>query len=370
MIKILHLTTDSKIAGAEKLLIGIAKEFDRKKFEIYFCTIKERGDLQNELEKLGQEALSLDCSSFAQLPTAYLKLSNIVKKYKINILHTHLYHASIIGQEVAHSQKNVVGIITRHYSDLLYIYGSAMQRKLDRKASSRAKNIIAISNGVKKVLVEQDKIDEKKITVIHNGIDFNEFRIKDNSIDIRKDLLLDKETKIIGAIGSLHPRKGHRYLIEAADILCRKIFNIKFIIAGEGVLEKELVDLRDAFGLEDKIIFTGFRKDVVDVIQAMDVIVQPSIEEGFGLSIIEAMSLGKPVIASCVGGIPEIIDDKKTGILVQSKNPIALAEAIEFFLNNKKEADLICKTAQEKVRRKFDLIKMIRRYEELYESCF
>jgi len=368
MIRVLHLTTDSKIAGAEKLLIGIAREFDRSKFEIFFCTLKKRGELHLELERLGNKVFSLNCSSLVDFPKAFFLLLYILRKHKIDILHTHLYHACFLGQMVACFRKESLGIITRHYSDLLYLYGNWIQRLLDRYSSRLAVHIIAISSGVKKVLVENDKINPGKVTVIYNGIDFSEFEKAKDLYRVRWEFGIDKDSRIIGSIGSLHPRKGHRFLIEAADILCRKYPDIKFMICGEGVLKKNLVELRDSFGLEDKVIFTGFRKDISDVINAFDIVIQPSLEEGFGLSIIEAMILGKPVIATRVGGIPEIIKNSSTGVLVQSKNPIALAQEIEYFLNNPEDRQKIGAEARKEVYSRFSLLTMIRKYESLYED--
>jgi len=369
MIRVLHLTTDSKIAGAERLLLGIAKNYNKEEFAVYFCSLKSRGELHIQLEKLGQKAFSLNCSNMWGLPLAIFKLAFLLRKYKIDILHTHLYHASILGQFVVKFNKPIIGIITRHYSDLFYIYGNSFQRALDRYASTAAKHIIAISKGVKNVLVGLDRIDPEKITVIYNGIDVTEFdRAAAGTSVLQKSPKDPERKKIIGAVGSLHPRKGHRYLIEAADILCQRRQDLRFVIIGDGALKQELESLRSAFDLEDKVEFIGYRQDIPNLLLGIDIMVQSSIEEGFGLSIIEAMAMNKPVIGTNVGGVPEIIEQGRTGYLIQSKNPVELAEKIDLLLNNDKYREEMGREARKSVEGKFKLIDMINKYETLYKE--
>jgi glycosyltransferase involved in cell wall biosynthesis len=367
MIRILHFTTDHTIAGAEKLLLGIAKEHDTSCFELFFCTLKGWGNLNNELEKLNQKTFSLDCTNILQIPLAGIKLHRLLRKYKIDILHTHLYHAGVLGQFVARLQNNAIGIQTRHYSDVLYLYGNHVSRFLDRCASKMARHIIAISAGVKQVLVNSDNVKTDKITVINNGIDTSEFDPSINGrSDIEKEYGIEKRAILVGAIGTLHPRKGHRYLIEAAEIICRKRDDVRFIIVGEGHLKPQLTEMRDALGLQDKIIFAGYKSDIVKFLSAVDIFVQPSVEEGFGLTIIEAMAMGKPVIATNVGGIPEIIENKKSGLLIPSKDAGALAEAIFLLLANKDNIEVFGTEAQNVVRTKFTIQQMVKAYENLY----
>lgn len=369
MIKVLHLTTDSKIAGAEKLLIEMARDFNGQKFELFFCTLKGKGDLHKELEKLNKKNFSLNCSGILDLPIAAIKLISLIKKYKIDIVHTHLFHASVFGQFIVRILGGPKGIMTRHYSDLLYLYGSKYQRFLDSVASRFANRIIAISEGVKSVLIGFESVDPKKITVIYNGTQFPCPQPKKADIgNIKKEFSLSQNVKVIGSVGTLHPRKGHRYLIESAKLLCKERDDIIFLIVGDGWLKDDLVRLRDRLDLKDKIIFAGYRKNTMDLLAIMDIVVHPSVEEGFGLSIIEAMSMSKPVIATRVGGIPEIIEDDKTGMLVPAKDPVLLAKAIKFLLDNPDTRESISLAASKSVEARFNLKDMISSYQRFYES--
>ncbi len=367
MTRILHLTTDSKIAGAERLLIGIAKEHDRSKFELFFCVLKGRGDLNKEIEDLGIKIFSLNCKSFLDAPRAILNIIFILKKYRINILHTHLFHAGILGHFAALFAPKTLVLMTRHYSNYTHLYGTAFQRLLDRWSLKATKYIIAVSYGVLKALTQLEVVDLKKIIVIHNGIDLNQFNLSFGAgTRIRNELNINKNIKIIGAIGTLHPRKGHEYFVHSAEIVCRKRKGVKFIIIGDGIAERRLIELRDSLGLREKMIFTGYRKDAPYLLSMMDILVQPSLEEGFGLTIIEAMVLSKPVIATNVGGIPEIVEDKVSGLLVPEKDPEAIAQAINYLLDNPDKMTQLGANAKIRVFDKFSLSAMVRKYEIVY----
>jgi glycosyltransferase involved in cell wall biosynthesis len=369
MIRILHLTTDSKIAGAERLLIGIAKEYDKTKFELFFCVLKKRGDLNQEIENFGLKTFSLNCKSFLDAPRAVLNIIFILKKYRINILHTHLFHAGILGHFAALFVSKTLVLMTRHYSNYTHLYGTAFQRLLNKWSLRVTKYIIAVSYGVLKALTQLEVADPKKILVIHNGIDLNQFNlVSDVGMKTRDELNIRKNVKIIGAIGTLHPRKGHEYFVRAADIVCRKRKDVKFIIIGDGVAEKRLIELRDSLGLREKIIFTGYRKDAPYLLSMMDILVQPSLEEGFGLTIIEAMVLSKAVIATNVGGIPEIVEDKVSGLLVPEKSPEAIAQAIDYLLDNSAKMKQLGINAKLRVFDKFSLPSMVKKYEIVYEE--
>lgn len=366
MTRILHLTTGSKIAGAEKLLIGIAREYDKSRFELLFCTLKKRGNLHDEIEKLGQKCYSLEYSNVFCLPMAILRLAQIIKRNKIDILHTHLFHASAIGQFVARFNNRVIPVMTRHYSNVLHLYGTALQRFLDRRSSSWARHIIAISAGVRKTLVDLERVKPEKITVIHNGVEMPDCTSdKVSASRIRNEFFIREDEKVVGAVGSLHPRKGHCYLIEA---ISKSNSNIKLMIVGEGALKTELKRLSEELGIKDRVIFTGYRRDTNDLISSMDIVVHPSIEEGFGIAILEAMALGKIVVATDVGGIPEIINNGETGILVPCANADILAKTLSFLIKKPDLSKAISEKGKKSVERHFSIVKMVRGYENLYRN--
>lgn len=369
MIRVLHLTTDSRIAGAEKLLIGIGKEFDSKNFETFFCTMKARGVLHERLEKQGNANFSLNCRSGYDLPQAMIRLGKIMQNCKVDILHTHLFHACVLGQFVARFNNRVIPIMTKHYSNALYLYGTPLQRLLDRSSSSWARHIIAISSGVRKILIDLDGVRQGKITVIHNGIELPSYPLaRENALRARNEFSIKEYEIVVGTLGSLHPRKGYRYLIEAMKLVFESKDNIKLMMVGEGVLRTELKHLSEELGIEDKVIFTGYREDVNNLLSAMDIVVQPSIEEGFGIAILEAMALGKIVIATNVGGIPEIINNGETGMLVPCANAGALAKAISFIIERPDLSKTIAEKGRKSVEENFNIVKMVRGYENLYKD--
>lgn len=368
-IKVLHLTTDSRIAGAEKLLLGIADNYRRDKYQLYFCTIKGEGDFHRELNQRHQKTLSLNCHNIYQAFRGIWRLVNILRQERMDILHTHLYHAAILGGIAARISRVPTLIMTRHYSDLIYLYGSYLERLLDRLASRITHHIIAISRGVKRVLVNLDHINPDKITVIYNGIDISDWQpgSEHNTRDLKRELGIDDSAKIVGAVSTLHPRKGHRYLIEAAKDVCSRKPNVRFLIVGDGQLKGQLQQLAFRLNLGRHVIFTGYRKDISKLISIMDILVQPSVEEGFGITLLEAMAAGKPVIGTEVGGIPEIIKGGVNGLLVPPRDPSSLSRAIQKLLNNPEQAKYMGQRGRQMLEKHFTISKMVKKYEELYE---
>jgi glycosyltransferase involved in cell wall biosynthesis len=303
------------------------------------------------------------------IPRAFSRLASLIREKNIHILHTHLFHAGVLGLIAKKFMPGVRVVLTRHYSDLLYIYGSLAEKIADRAVSRHLEAIIAVSEAVKRVMVEYDKIDPSKITVIHNGVDPVVLSMHDTSRvkEVRDECGLG-DSVVVGTVGSLHPRKGHRYFLEAASMIARSDDKVKFLIVGGGELERELVELASGLGIGDRVFFTGYRSRVNEYVANMDVFVQPSVEEGFGITILEAMAMGKPVIGTRIGGIPEIIRDGTSGILVTPKDPVAMSEAVLLMLGDPLMAVRMGESGKERVKKEFTLAGMIKKYERFYDG--
>ena len=206
-------------------------------------------------------------------------------------------------------------------------------RKINRRLTNKLLSLLAdcvvtVSEAVKKDIMKYDMVSEKKIVIIHNGVDASRFLNADGS-DLRAEFVLKAGAPVIGSVGRLFIQKGQRYLIEALPILKNDFPDIRLIIAGDGPLLHELESLASRLGVKDNIIFAGTRRDVPEIISLLDVFVFPSVWEGFGNALIEAMSAGKPVIASDIPPVKEITDSGACAIFVPPKDPPAIAEAVK-----------------------------------------
>ncbi len=368
-IRVLHLITDSRIAGAENLLIEIAENYDKNRFEFIFCTLRKRGRLHIELEKRGAKALSLNTQHWSQYILAIYPLIKIIISERIDIIHTHLIHASLIGMLAGRLFTHRACIVTRHYSDFAYLYKGYFIRLLDRISLSLAHKIIAISGACKKVLVEKDSVQESKITVVYNGIDLGHFDANFLQKNITKSMFgINERTLIIAQIGTFHHRKGHFYSFQAIQQLKKIYPNFRFLVIGEGELKGYLIKLCTSLRIEDKVIFLGYRRDIPQILNTIDILIQPSLEEGFGITLLEAMAARKVVIANNIGGIPEVIDNGVSGFLVAPKDTDSLTAKIEEILSNFDKYKNIRENARNKVEKEFTIQKMVDGYQSIYSD--
>lgn len=368
-IRILHLTTDCRISGAEKLLLGVADKYDSSRFHLEFCTLTKEGELHREIEKRELNALSLSISRPRQFITGFFRLVKLLKSRKVDLLHTHLFHASVIGQVAARLAGTPRTVMTRHYLNYIDLFRGPIDKMLDNLSLRLSHKIIAVSENVRQTLVKHNLVNPNKIIVVHNGIDTSEIKEMPNEIiqKNRQELGLAGYF-VIGQIGNLHPCKGHRYLLQAIAKLNAEGSKIKLLIVGEGPLKKELVDLSKQLAVEENVLFLSYRKDVYDLMALMDVIVQPSIDEGFGISVIEAMAMQKPVVGTTVGGIPEIIEHNLNGILVPPADSESLQKAIAGLIEDAQLRKRLGEMGKKTVEQKFTIAAMAKKYEQLYAN--
>lgn len=368
MIRVLHITRTAKIAGAENLLLEIAKKYDRENFYMEFCTISGRGDFHGQLDKLGAVSYALGMRSFIEVPLIFLNLVGLLRKKKYDVLHVHLFLSSFLGLLAGLVAKVPVKIMTRHYSDYMYLYGNPFKVRIDRLSLRLCDKVTVVSEAVGRVIIERDHFDCGKLITVYNGIDLDKFKpVLSSSEKIKRELGFEG-VLIVGAVGSLEYRKGHSFLIEAAQHVIESVPKVHFIVAGEGPLLNTLKAKTSSMGISGNFSFIGYRSDISEVISSFDVFVHPSTEEGFGIAILEALAMGKPVVAFSVGGIPEIIQDCSYARLVTPGDCKGLADAILSFLPINLDQEKLRTEARKSVSEKFAVLDMIRKYESLYKN--
>lgn len=397
-IKIFYLTTDTKIGGTEQMLLALLSRLDKDKYSPFICAIKFGGPLIEEARKIGVEGECLlkkvqsskfkvqkliinTITQFFVFILISLRLAALLKKEKPDILHTFLFHANILGRIVGKLTGISVIISSQRSVDK---WRKPWHSFLDRWTVKFCNLIISNSEAGRKVLIEREKIDPKKIITIHNGIDIDKFnQTVEGSINThnkRREFGLEPCDIVIGIIANLREVKGHRFLFEAlADICSDRVYSadnlqqtqslyIKLLVVGDGKLKEELINLAGKFGIKDNVIFSGFRDDISEILKIIDIFVLPSLWEGFPVSIMEAMASKKPVIASNVGGIPELVIDGETGILVFSKDVAALKNAILKLINNPQEAKIMGENSRRRIEEYFSLDKMVEETEKVYQN--
>jgi glycosyltransferase involved in cell wall biosynthesis len=363
-IKILYLITGLKTGGAEIALSDLVKSLDRNSFYPIVASIIPIGRIGQEIKKEGIDTRCLNIS-FKYNPLIIIKLFLLIYREKPDILHTHLFHANFLGRIIGKICGIPIIISTFHNEQA----GSRIRKNL-LKFTDKFVNInIAVSFWVAKKIIESKIISRKKIKVIYNGINLNKFSYLDYRTrgEIRKKLHIDENNKVLVSVGRLHKTKDYINLIKAIGILCRKYADLKLIIIGSGEEDCKINQQIERSGLKNNILLLGEKRNISEYLNSGDIFVLSSECEGFGIVIVEAMASGLLVVATKAGGISEIVEDGKTGFLVEPKNDQKLAEKINYALNlPMEERKKIIEYGRKVVEEKFYLGRMIKEHEELY----
>lgn len=350
--------------GGQRQSLFLAKELKRKGLPFFFI-VQPESPLHQKACEAELPVLPFKIRNEFDLP-AILRLAWAMKRKKCLLVHFHDAHSAAVGSVAASLAKVSFRIITRRVDfPLKKNYFSR------RKYMKNVDAIIAISEGVKKVLVEGG-VDPENVEVISSGIDFSSFE-EDSSALTSKDYLHREfsfavDDYLVGIVAHLADHKGHQYLIQATKILKQQAPKIKTIIVGEGPLSMELDRQAKELDVEDIIFFLGFRKDIPKILSSLDLFVLSSHLEGMGSSILDAMASRLPVVATKVGGIPEVVINGETGLLVPPRNPSALARAILRLYSDKTLASRLGQKGYELVHRKFSAEAMAEKVVRLYEK--
>jgi len=336
-LKIAYILTPVEFAGAERVNLTFLKNVNRDKFDIHPLLLirpweKDDNIFINELRR--EEYV------FDEIPVAknegrdYFRITrcfkivySLFKKNHYDLIHTHGYFADIVGIPMARFFR-LPSIATCHG----FIFNSWKYRfynNLDFLALRLSDRVMAVSEDIKTYLVKHG-VNRSRISMIQNAVEscYTDESAIENRAEKRRLLNIKENEMLLGFTGRLSKEKGLRYLIEACFLLNQVGLPTKVLIIGEGPQRKELVALADSKDLGHKVLFVGFQKDVHNWLPAVDAFILPSITEGTPMSLLEAMSWGLPIVASDVGGIPQIIDSEKNGVLVPPRQPDRIKEAV------------------------------------------
>ncbi len=359
-IKILYIVPSLNSGGAERFLLDLISNLDKNIFEVYLLLFKEKGFFYQEAIDNNLNVFSLNKKRKIDLINFY-KIYKYIKKIKPDIVHTQL-GGDIYGKIAA--KIAFVPIIVSTEQNVL-----VNDKKLIiffKKISSKFSNkIIAISSAVKRDIINIYKFPESKIELIFNGINLNKF-----SSDIQENKKNNSNEVIIGSIGRLSKQKNYSLLIRALSSFKDK--NFKLLIAGEGELRHELEREINFYNLQSKISLLGEINNVKSFFSELDFFVLPSKWEGLGIVLLEAGLSSLPILASATGGILDVIDDKKTGILFENDNLEDLKEKLNYFFDQKNKEELLSMGINLKkfISTNFDIKVISEKYQKIYLDLF
>jgi len=260
------------------------------------------------------------------------QLYGIFRKEKFDVVHTHTAKAGALGR-VAARFAGVPAIVHTPHGHNFYGYfnprASAMILKIEKFLTNFTDRIVALTELEKSDYVKFGVANAGKISVIYQGIELDRFaRDWKDTRDLRSAMGIGPEDPVVGMAGRLEPVKGSIFFIEAAARIAKKFPGARFVVVGEGSLRPAMQKRAVELGLAGKVIFTGWIQDMCEIMPALDVMVMPSLNEAVGMVLIEAQAQGIPIVATKVGGIPEVVINNKTGVLVPPSDPAGIAEAV------------------------------------------
>jgi glycosyltransferase involved in cell wall biosynthesis len=365
-INLLHLITELDIGGAEKLLLSLVRKLDSDRYNVIVAYMKGEGKLAKDFKDSGIRVFDLKMKNRIDA-RAIIYLYRLLKRENIKILHTHLIQADICGFLAGKTAGVPVIISTRHNPDE-FRKKFSIPVWLDGIFANHSDRIIAVSNAVKDFLIKHEKISPQKFAVIHNGIEPGEFIFESGISGKKKESGISLSSPVAGCIGRFDEQKGHMCFLEAIPQILEYFPDAKFIFVGEGPLRRKAERRSKELKIDRNVIFTGIRRDIPGILAIMDIFILPSIFEGFGIVLLEAMAAGKPVIASRVGGIPEIINHNLNGILVEPANSAEIAAAILNLLKEPAKMRRMGEAGREEVKKRFSADTMAKKIETLYNE--
>ncbi len=368
-MRILHLTDGGKIYGSGRVILELSKAL-KKVYSCHSVIGVINRSCNSPIEILEEaRANGLESVNFPDSGKLNLKLLHLIKKFindnNINLLHCHGYKSNFYGL-IAAGRK--IPKVTTNHNWLKSHWKLKIYCAIDAFLIRYFDCVVAVSEQIKKEMMGY-LIPGKKISVIDNGIDLDRFKKSDSDIKIKKEFGL-KDEVIVGAVGSLGFEKGHIFLLMAARKVIDINKNVKFLIVGEGSLRKQLEAKALSLGIQDNVIFAGYRCDIPELFSAMDIFVLPSVIEGLPMVLLEAMAANKPIIASNVGAIPKIITNGKSGILTNPGDIDELAQWIVKLTNVGDEKKEMAQTGYNKVKKMFSAEIMAANYMSLYNDLF
>ncbi len=304
---------------------------------------------------------------------ALFDLFLFLKRNPYHIVHTHNSKSGFLGRLAAQLAGIPVIVHTVHgfaFHDQEPLWRQSLFRNLERMGSHWCDKMIFISQPLIDWALREKITDKENIEKIYSGIQLDQFRpvMADVKMKNREKWKLNKDDLVIGIVSKLWEGKGHTTLIEAFKTLKQRLDNVKLVIVGEGDLYGELLRAVDKSGLSDSVLFTGFQMDVSEILSTFDVAVLPSFFEGMGRVLLEAMAMEKPVVASHVGGIPDLVKHQLNGLLVKPGDVAELANALEQILNDRVFSSKMGKEGRKRIQEQFSADIMVQSIDKVYQE--
>jgi glycosyltransferase involved in cell wall biosynthesis len=364
-VRVVEVLATGTNGGAQEHVYSLVTRLDRECYDVRVVSLSH-GSSVRRLQKAGIDVTVIDEPDDR---LAVRMLADELAPFQPEIVHNHMYRAEVVGTRAALllGEKGC-----RRPAIISTVHSSRVRCSEDRQTLRRLTplmdRLIVVSKAIDHKIREEGRA-VAPISLIYNGVDLQRYNHQLPCCTLHEEYLIPADAQIVGVVARLEAEKGHRTLLEAWPLVLAEVPSARLLIIGEGSERDSLEAQVASLGIEDRVVFTGRREDVPAVTAALDVAVLPSYREAQGLSVLEAMALGRPVIASRVGGIPEMIEDGVSGLLVEPHDCDALAAGIVRLLTDHPLADMIAHRGHELVHDRFCIELMVHSISDLYDQA-
>lgn len=352
-LRVLFVVPDLGVGGAERHVVTLAPALDPTRFRVSVVCIGDAGALFGALARTHVPTCALHSRN--RPLRALVGLLRIMREERPDIVVTRGYNAETLGRIAAALTRVPRSVVWVHNATDIAPRGR-VRRVVDRMLEPLTTAYYGVAHGQRPYLVDELGHPAHKIEIIHNGVDPTRFSPADDRPALAERLGLPASAPAIGIVAMLRPEKDHRTLLRAMRMVLDEIPDAHLVIVGDGPLRAELEDLTARLGIADNVHFAGTRSDVGEVLPALDVFVLSSTTECFPIAVLEAMACGVPVVGTAVGGLPEMVDDGITGLVVPPGSPRAMADALVKIL---RDPDEMGRAARRSVEERFTLARSV-----------
>lgn len=340
---------------------SIAQCHDREQYPVGIGSIHPAGGLQAAMGRVGVPTFSLGVAGRRGYGTALGRLVGLLRKERVALLHAHCFDPTLLGLLAARLAR-VPFVFTRHHSDHNLRLGKPWHVRIDGFCARHADHVIAVSEATRRIMTDVERVPDSRITVVYNGME--PLRRPDPEAVARLRAELGPPAgPVLLMVARLHEEKGHRYLFQALPNIQEAVGPVTVLLAGAGEEQAALEAEARRWGIAERVRFLGRRLDIPELMALASVVVMPSLAESFGFVALEAMSLGRPVVASSTGGLPEVVGEG--GLVVPQADAAALGEAVVRVLRDPALARRLGRAGETRAA-EFTFTRMIRGYEAVY----
>jgi glycosyltransferase involved in cell wall biosynthesis len=363
-IRVVEVLATGTNGGAQEHLLSLVTRIDKSRYDVSVVALSGGGAVR-KLKRADIPVIVIDDPDDA---IAVGALAAHLAEVRADVVHAHMYRAETVATravlalaEIGHRRPYLVSTI--HSSRVR----SSEDQALLRTLTPHMDRLIAVSRAIEHKLVGEERTTVP-VSLIYNGVDLERYDHQEACCTLPDEYGMEPGSKIVGVVARLEPEKGHPTLLEAWPAVLRAVPDTYLLIVGEGSRRDALEAQARELQIAHRVVFTGRRDDVPAVTAALDVAVLPSYREAQGLSVLEAMALSRPVVASNVGGIPEMIEDGVTGLLVPPHDAGALSAAIVRLLRDHPYADTLGRAGHDLVHDRFCIELMVSAIESIYDE--